>query len=333
MHRPGGRVTRLTVGSGRILSRRIGRHWPTLTFVVLVVVPVYALVAAVVIRSGLWHVHGSPFNDEQFKALLLFLGTALGTTATLIGLLITRSSAARSLLQQQLDTAVQALNLIRNDTGYAAKAVVSGALATLVHLGHPVIAMRTLQTAWQDDAVDVKTAVWLIDQVLASTASSASASDLVASKQEAVEMLNANVAQLLHDDRPGDVDWPLSAVAWPKDLDQQTGWRLLQTLLDLLTRKSAEWWTRDGLTWSWIIYALDQLVQDDSTDPLLRSEAARYGKRLLAANPGDVNGVTRTVPHADVEARFARMSDDDAASVLDLDETIDGWVAEACAMQ
>ena len=332
MRRSGGRVTRLTVGSGRILSRRIGQHWPALTFVVLVVVPVYGLVAAVVIRSGLWHLHGSPFNDEQFKALLLFLGTALGTTATLIGLLVTRASAARSLLQQQLDTAVQALNLIRYETGYAAKAVVSGALATLVHLGHPVIAMRTLQTAWRDDAVDVKTAVWLIDQVLATTASTASAGDLVASKQEAVEMLNANLAQLVHDDRPGDVDWPLSAVAWPKDLDQQTGWRLLQTLLELLTGNPAQWWTRDGLTWSWTIYALDQLVQDHSADALLRSEAARYGKKLLEANPGDVNGLTRTVPRADVEARFVRLSDDDAVSVLNLDETIEEWVAEARAM-
>jgi len=320
----------LAVRSGRWLSRRIGQHWLALTFVLLVVIPVYALVAAVVVRSGLWHFHGGPFNDEQFKALLLFLGTALGTTATLIGLLVTRASAARSLAQQQLDTAVQALNLIRNDQGYAAKAVISGALATLVHLGHPVIAMRTLQTAWSSgDAVDVKTAVWLIDQVLASNASSASASDLIASKQEAVEMLNANLAQLVHDDRPGDVDWPMSAFAWPRHLDQQTSWRLLQTLLALLTRNPAEWWTRDGFTWSWTIYVLDQLVQDGSADPQLRSEAARYGKKLLEANPGDVNGPTRTVPRADVEARFARLSDDDAVSVLNLDETIAAWVADA----
>jgi hypothetical protein len=143
------------------------RHnWPAIAFIALLVLPLYALVITVVVRSGLWDLSGEPFNDEQFKALFLFLGAALGTTATVTGLLLTRASAERSLAQQQLDTAVQALSLIKNETDYAAKAVVSGALATVEHLGHPVIAMRTLQTALRDDAVDINTAVWLIDQVL-----------------------------------------------------------------------------------------------------------------------------------------------------------------------
>jgi len=297
------------------------RNWLAVAFIALLVLPLYALVISVVVRSGLWDLWGEPFNDEQFKALFLFLGAALGTTATVIGLLLTRASAERSLAQQQLDTerslaqqqldtAVQALSLIKHDTEYAAQAVVSGALATLVHLGHPVIAMRTLQTALRDKAVDITTAVWLIDQVLVAAPSAARRADLVVSKQEAVELLHTNLERLTDDDKPGEVDWPLSALAaWPKGLGQQSGWRLMQALMELLCSRPAHWWTQK-YTWSWVIYTLDQLVQDETADTGLRTEAAGYGLLLLRAHPGDVNGLTDTAPRAEVEERLRALAGD-----------------------
>jgi len=288
------------------------RDWLAVAFIALLVLPLYALVITVVVRSGLWDLRGEPFSEEQFKALFLFLGAALGTTATVIGLLLTRASAERSLAQQQLDTAVQALSLIKNETDYAAKAVVSGALATVVHLGHPVIAMRTLQTALRDDAVDINTAVWLIDQVLVAAPTPARRGVvLVASKQEAVELLHTNLERLIDDDRPGDVEWPLSAFgAWPRDLSQQAGWRLVQALMELLTSRTADWWTQT-FTWSWVIYTLDQLAQDHTADKGLRREAAGYGLLLLRAHRGDINSLTDTVPRARVEERLRTLAGDE----------------------
>lgn len=322
------------------LRRRLGDRlhllsgsWLSLAFICLVVVPLYALVLVVVIRSDLWHLRGGPFNDEQFKALLLFLGAALGTTATVVGFLLTKASGERSLAQQQLDSAVQALSLIKQDGGYAAKAVTAGALATLVHLGHPVIAMRTLQAALDDDAVDLSTAVWLIDQVLTATPTRGARDDLVVSKQDAVELLVTQLPRLPDDDHPGSVSWPLSALgAWPPNLGQQSGWRLMHTLLGLLVSRDARWWTSRGLTWSWVIASLDRVAVDESVEKGLRQEAGRHGLQLLGALDGDVNSLYETEPRAAVLARMTTVVDgaDDFANPA-MRDVVAAWVARATA--
>lgn len=318
----------------RSLGERLARlsgSWLPLAFVVLVVAPLYALVLVVVVRSDLWDLRGGPFNDEQFKALLLFLGAALGTTATVVGFLLTKASGERSLAQQQLDSAVQALSLIKQDNGYAAKAVTAGALATLVHLGHPVIAMRTLQAALNDDAVDLSTAVWLIDQVLTATPARGARDDLVVSKQDAVDLLVTQLPRLPVDDKPGDVPWPLSAVgAWPPNLGQQSGWRLMHTLLGLLMSRDAAWWTSGGLTWSWVIASLDRLARDETVEQGLRQEAARHGLQLLEALTGDVNSLYDTQPRDAVLARLtAVVADADDFANPAMRDAVADWVADA----
>ncbi|WP_109508602.1 hypothetical protein [Nocardioides speluncae] len=312
---------------------RLGRSWLTLAFVCLVVVPLYALVLVVVVRSDLWQLGGGPFNDEQFKALLLFLGAALGTVATVVGFLLTKASSERSLAQQQLDSAVQALSLIKQDDGYAAKAVTAGALATLVHLGHPVIAMRTLQAALDDDAVDLSTAVWLIDQVLTATPVRGARDDLVVSKQDAVELLATQLPRLPDDDHPGNVAWPLCAVgAWPPDLGQQPGWRLMHTLLGLLVSRDAGWWTSRGLTWSWVIASLDRAASDETVEIGLRQEAARHGLQLLGALTGDVNTLYDTEPRDAVRARLAAVvAGADEFANPKMRDAVTAWVDRATA--
>lgn len=318
----------------RLLSDRLhllSGGWLSLAFVCLVVVPLYALVLVVVIRSDLWHVRGRPFNDEQFKALLLFLGAALGTTATVVGFLLTKTSGERSLAQQQLDSAVQALSLIKQDDRYAAKAVTAGALATLVHLGHPVIAMRTLQAALNDDAVDLSTAVWLIDQVLTTTPARGARDDLVVSKQDAVELLVTQLPRLPDDEHPGNVEWPLCALgAWPPNLGQQSGWRLMHALLGLLVSRDAHWWTSRGLTWSWVIASLDRLAVDETVEKGLSQEAGRHGLQLLRALDGDVNSLYKTEPCEAVLARLTTIAAgaDDFAKP-EMRDAVAAWVAEA----
>jgi hypothetical protein len=57
------------------------------------------------------------------------------------------------------------LALLSDGTAYPTKAAVAGAIAALIHLEHPVIAMRCLEAAWDDNAVDRGTAAWLISEV------------------------------------------------------------------------------------------------------------------------------------------------------------------------
>ena len=152
---------------------------------------------------------------------------------------------------------------MKNESGYAAKAVSGGALTTLVHLGHPVIAMRTLQAALADKAVDISTAVWLIDQVLNGTNTVGDRSDLAVSKQDAAELLLSLVEQLPDDARPGYAIWPSCASGrWPADLDVQTGMNLVFALLATLTSRPESWWTSRDLTWLWAIDTLVSAAED-----------------------------------------------------------------------
>ena len=50
--------------------------------------------------------------------------------------------------------------------GIRREAVTGAGIATLVVLGYPVIAMRTLEAALTENAVDMASAAWVIDQFL-----------------------------------------------------------------------------------------------------------------------------------------------------------------------
>ena len=178
------------------LRTLLRRHWLPVAFVVLLLIPLYLLLLSVVVRSDLLRFWGEPFTNEQFQALFAFLGVALGVVATTLTALLAKANNDRNLAQkeaterraaalkeegdrrmlvetresnnrQKLDSAIQVLNLIKNDDKYAGKAVNGAAIATLVVLGYPVIAMRTLQAALHEHAVDSASATWVIDQVLA----------------------------------------------------------------------------------------------------------------------------------------------------------------------
>ncbi len=311
----------------------------------LVGIPLYALLVSVIVRSDLLDFGGKPFSDEQFKALIAFFGVALGTTATALGVFLTKASNDRAQVQQsasmrqaeqaeresearqKLDTAVQVLGLMKNDSGYAAKAVTGGALTTLVHLGHPVIAMRTLQAALADEAVDISTAVWLIDQVLGGVKTVGDWSDLTVSKQDAAELLLSLTAQLPDDARPGYAAWP-SCVSgrWPADLDVQTGMTLVFAMLSMLTSRPEAWWTSRDLTWLWAIDTLVCAAEDDSGHEHLREESATYATVLLTAV--DLETVDETYVHG-VTERVSSLAHPDYLSDAGMELRVDAWITEA----
>ena len=280
------------------------------------------LLISVVVRSDLLRFWGEPFTSEQFQALFAFLGVALGVVATTVAALLAKANNDRNLAQkeeserraaalkadsdrrmlvetresnnrQKLDTAIQVLNLIKNDEKYAGKAVNGAAIATLVVLGYPVIAMRTLQAALHEDAVDSASATWVIDQVLAQNLMSAAADggaedgdtrrDPVPSREEAVQLLYDHVSVLTRDeDGQGAWDWPDSALeSWPPGLSLLAGWTLMLAMLKLLVSRPAAWWTTGDNTWGWVITTLHAATQESTTDLHLKREAATYGLLLL----------------------------------------------------
>jgi hypothetical protein len=244
----------------------------TAGFVVLVIVPLYVVTAAVVVRSNVLAFNGPAFNDEQYKALWAFLGVGFATAATVLGALLTKSYNDRTLTQQDesarrkeildaetntrlaLDTAVGALELIKKDEQYAGKAVTAGALGTLVHVGHPIIALRVVQAALREDAVDIQTASWLVDQVLSDATTCTEAA-----RAEAVNLLDVNLNRLTSDQPRGSFEWPDCVIAkWPPGLGLNTTRNLVNCLVKLLLSRDYEWWNSEGNTHTWIIFTLDE---------------------------------------------------------------------------
>ncbi len=283
-----------------------GLFWVSVAFVVLIVLPLYAALVVVSVRTNLLDLNGDEFTDEQYKAVWTFLGVALGTAATIMGAILTKSNNDKNLAEQRegerrqkLDTAVQALNLIKQDDKYATKAVTAGALATLVHLGHPTIAMQATEVAVSDDAVAPATAVWLIDQVLTGEAG-------MTSKGDAIALLDTLIPKLTKENPCGIFDFPVSAIAaWPRGLNESGNYWLLDSMMALLVSRDYTWWKSGGTSWTWVIYSIDELVADPSVSEGPRIGAATYGMRLMSVI-GDswINGPADSRNPADVKKRL-----------------------------
>lgn len=289
-----------------------GLFWVSVAFVVLIVLPLYAVLAIVAVRTKLLDLDGDAFTDEQYKAIWTFLGVALGTAATIMGAILTKANNDKNLAEQRvgedrqkLDTAVQALNLIKQDDKYASPAVTAGALAALVHLGHPTIAMLTTQAALSDDAVTTETAVWLVDQVLMSEHSAKS-------KADALGILDTLTPQLTRESAPGVFQFPHSAIStWPSGLDESGNYWLLDSMMALLVSREYEWWISGGTTWTWVLYSIDELVARPSISEGPKSGAATYGMRLLTViGDGTISGNADSRDAAHVRQRLEPLAQD-----------------------
>jgi hypothetical protein len=251
---------------------------------------VLALIAILLIRSGFFK-FAAPITNTQYKALWTFLASALGAAVTLIGLTLTHSHNARTLAlqadvanrqsmaeqevenRQKLETVVKGLQLISTAEGkYAVSAQVAGSLASLVHLRHPVVAMRALRAAWSDGQVDVGTAVWLINEVLldGSAASQVEASALLC--EHAADLCNGQKG------REGELAWPaVLYTEWPTNPPKACRFGILFTIARVVLSKNRAWW---GYKYDWSVVLLDEAMKKDP-DPVLKDCACHLLRPIV----------------------------------------------------
>jgi hypothetical protein len=319
----------MTSGEGKGSSSRTSKSWRIAFVLALILLcAVLALIVVLLIRSGFFK-FGTAITDTQYKALWTFLASALGAAVTLIGLTLTSSHNARTLAlqsdlenrksiaandaenRQKLQAAVEGLQLISTSAGgYAVSAQVAGSLATLVHLGHPVIAMRALRAAWFDGPVDVDTAVWLINEVLVKGSRE--------SQFEASTLLCEHAADLC-DDRgghEGEFSWPsLLYSKWPVSPARVCRFEILFAVVRVVISKAKDWW---GFQYDWSLALLDEAIEKDPDpvlqncarhllEPLAKSYAAGYNLRSEIKLPWgdetkDLSAIeNRTLDHQKVE--------------------------------
>jgi hypothetical protein len=243
---------------------------------------------AFAVRTGVFDLTDKTISDEELKALWAFIATGLGTAATIIGLLFTKSHNARTLALQaeaekrksilesesearlRLDTVVKGLDLLTaTDGGYAPKAKMAGGLAALIHLGHPVIAMRTLAAAWDDNAVDPATACWLINEVLLYGSRD--------SKEEAAELLREHSSNLTSE-QEGHYAWPtVLEGGWLTNISVNARANILFSAIALLLSRERAWWGGAFASMTMLDEAL--IVDDNST---IKESTAILAKPILA---------------------------------------------------
>lgn len=301
----------------------IFRQWlPWVAVATLVVLPLFALAAIFSIRAGIWSVDGE-VTAGQVTAVFAFLGVGLTATVTLVGALLTFESTRRSREQLMLDTATKSLGLLQTDSReYATKAVVGGSLATLVHLGHPIIAMRTLDAAWIENKIHPSSACWVIGEVLTSHGG--------ASAVEAAALLRANVKKL-----PGPVEaayevhWPLElAQRWPTRTPFRARADLVRALGALVLTRPKLWW---GENVGWVVGNLTLAMRRDDSEAIRRSGAtlilaltnALEGQRVLDDHSGSATAVRDLRQEA-----LTLGSGDTVQGTKALREALDQWLRD-----
>jgi hypothetical protein len=232
------------------------------------------------IRSGVFDLKERDISADEYKAVWAFIAAGVGTVATIVGFLLTSAHNQRTLAFQEdiearktvaqtevdkrlaLDTAIRGLELIGSEGKYAPPATIAGALATLVHLGHPVIAMRTLDAAWDDGAVDAATGCWLIGQVFQEGSKE--------SMLEAARLLRTHARGLCGSETElGVYEWPYGIYDhWPHQLPLGARINVLHSLLDLLLSRGRAWWRK---SWNWIIVLMFLALRSDQDQALKAS--------------------------------------------------------------
>jgi hypothetical protein len=294
---------------------------PWLLFFLFLLVPLYVVSISFAIRSGVLDLHNTTIGADEYKALWAFIASGLATAATVVGLLFARSHNQRTSDQLALDTAVKSLELLANEGGYAPRARVAGALAALVHLGHPTIAMRTLDAAWEDNAVDTSTATWLIGEVFRSGSNY--------SKNEAGALLQLNASKLTRDEE-GVLNWPdYPYNEWIRDAPPDARLSVLHAIAEVLMSKPRNWWP----SYTWALALLDEVRRTDK-EPGIRNNAATILEPLLAPyeHAGDmaISWGTRYKTIADIQRGMKKHPPDGLVSsgAMELAERLRAWVQE-----
>ena len=233
------------------------------------------------IATSHWLSASNVNNADTTKAILAFLATGVTAAITMIGLLLTAEHNRSTRNQLALDTAVKSLGLIEGDQAES-KALVGGAIASLVHLGHPIIAIRVLDSAWESNAVHSASACWLIGEVLERDHDRAAI--------EAAALLRSNVDKLAcHLNEPCEYYWPPTLYrGWRYRLPWRARVDLVMTAVELILCRPRAWWAKGELIW---ILLLLNSIQDKERDRDLCFSAAAVA--LLVCDFFDAQDVYR----------------------------------------
>jgi hypothetical protein len=220
---------------------------------------------------------------------------------------MTRAQNIRLVAQQNLETAVKGIDLIRADDKYAPRAAVAGGLATLVRLGHAIIAVRCVAAALADEAVDIASAVWLVDEALARGDAQ--------TQIEAADLLWRNAERLVPEDKPGTFHWPARWIEdWRVDVPLDARISLCMAALVAYNSRTRVWWREHDDVLS-IAYA----AMSEETDPNLRAQWAKVVLVLADANDQDgaftKHGKWRTYRQVREEANRVPTSREGVASI------------------
>jgi len=321
--------------------------------VLLVIVPIYLVALRLLIKSKF--LASGAVNNAQYKALFTFVGAGLTASAALIGSILvwTHNNRSRAQLQldnqkareqheqdqeqlaahnklvieqQKLDKVVKGLELIAQGDSYARPARVGGALAALVQLGQPVIAMRILDSAWEDGAVHSRTACWLIDEVtrVGDTPAAIDAAQLLAQHADKLTF-DAGRLRVCY--------WPPALInERPRALSEECKEQILIAITRLLVSRSAEWW-EDRCAWTLVL--LDGLQQDPS--PKIATSSAFVLTQLVRV----YERTAQTISHADsilttIEIRNRLMSHSQRTiigQVASLGKDLESWARPKSKMR
>jgi hypothetical protein len=224
-------------------------------------VAVFISLIAVVLRLAYDAVTSPPPKGDALKPIWAFLAAAATAAVALTGVFFTRAQSARTEERLALDTAVNGLKLLMTEDGtrYAVPGVVAGAVATLVHLKHPVIAMRALAACWEDNAVDAPSATWLISEIFELHAHPA--------QLEAAAMLDAHAHELCRE-AAGSFSWPASIeFRWIPNAPLPARLRVLRAVLRTLVSKEPGWW-RQGGRQGWAFALFHHALQTDKNNDI-----------------------------------------------------------------
>jgi len=310
----------------RVPRRTLPASGRTALYVLLA--PLYLFGLILLGKSGIYLLWGNPTanSGQMYQASLTFLASALATGIGAVGLWFSKSHQDRTESRLRLESATSGLELIGQGDGYAPSARVAGALATLVHLDHPTIAIRALRAAWKDGAVDIETATWVIGEVLQSGTAE--------SQLEAADLLYSRSAVLCEDGPDGtlEVHWPYPILeAWPSHLPLDARCDVLGALVSMLVSRPVETW-RTGRRHFWAIALLDEAIQREP-DQILRAEAARAQRTVLTTVDGGGKVVVghswRTVVDLRARAGATELVDMRLSAFVGLDPRLRAWAAAA----
>lgn len=227
------------------------------TLLSVVVMSLLLLATVLLLRSGFLSTTG--LSEEQTKSLWTFLGVALGAAVTLIGALLTEQNSRRtSALGQEaeerlaVDSVTKLLELTTIEGNYAPRARVAGAIATMIQLRGGAVAIRILGDLWRDDAVDSRTASWLIDRVMQEQqdSSGTDAADAAALLVEnAHKLVPARGASF-----QGWYEWPSTVDSrWSADLPADAKNAIIVAAINVLLAREIAYWKEYGGPYPYVL--------------------------------------------------------------------------------